>query len=75
MISIVETFFGTWTNYGPVTKKVSLTLDDSESVPVDYINRNNLIIRDDGIDVFGKEYVDGWEDVRDWMSQIDKSLF
>jgi len=75
MISIVETFFGTWTNYGPVTKKESLTLDSNEGIQVEYINRNNLIIKDEGIDVFGKEYSDKWEDVRDWMSQNDKSLF
>lgn len=55
MISIMETimgsFFGNWTGFGEKTPKSAYAITDNEAKPQLEMNRNNLIIRKEGINV------------------------
>jgi hypothetical protein len=54
MISIVETFFGNWKDYGERTNRSVFSTTESQLTPV--IDKDNILIRDEGIGTAKNDY-------------------
>ena len=54
MISIVETFFGNWKDYGEKTDKSTFSTTESHLTPE--INKDNILVRDEGIGTAKNNY-------------------
>lgn len=56
MISIMETFFADYFNFGEKTNKLKFSVSDEESGVTSEINKDNILVRDEGIGTSKNNY-------------------